>query len=190
MERFQGGEQAAFRLLLERHEATIYNFFYRSFGQGDLARDLCQETFLRIVRGRAGFRQQARFTTWMWRIARNLRVATIRRLKFRRHASLDEPVRSEAGSATRLEMLVDEQDPGAERESHSGRFMAALKAAIPALDEDQREVFLLRQMQGLSFQEIAEIQGVNVNTVKSRMRYALQKLRAILADYAPEPGTN
>ena len=82
-------------------------------------------------------------------------------------------------------MTEDPKDVGVERKAHGDNFVEALSLVLPELDEDQREVFLLRQMEGLSFQEIADIQDVNINTVKSRMRYALQKLREMLQDFAP-----
>jgi RNA polymerase sigma-70 factor (ECF subfamily) len=122
----------------------------------------------------------------MWRIAHNLRVDTIRRLQFRNHKSLDVPVHEEGASESAVDRVEDKQDIGSERKTDGARFMEAVESAIPELEPDQREVFVLRQLQGLSFQEIADVQEVNVNTVKSRMRYALQRLRQILEEYAPQ----
>lgn len=186
MKRFQSGDSRSFRGLLDRHETRIYNFFLRSFGRTDLARDLTQDTFLRVIRGRDGFELKSKFSTWMWRIAHNLRVDTIRRLQFRNHKSLDVPVHEEGASESAVDRVEDKQDIGSERKTDGARFMEAVESAIPELEPDQREVFVLRQLQGLSFQEIADVQEVNVNTVKSRMRYALQRLRQILEEYAPQ----
>ena len=185
MERFRGGDMRAFRELLNRHEVRVYNYFLRSFGQPELSQDLTQEVFLRVVRGRDGFRRDASFATWMWRIVRNLKVDTFRRLRFRRHASLDAPAGNNPEGPSRLDGVADPADQPADRGTEDQRFARALREAIPQIEEQQREVFLLRQTEGLSFQEIAEVQGVNVNTVKSRMRYALEKLRAALAEFAP-----
>ncbi len=185
MKRFQAGEARAFRQLLGRHERRIFNFFLRSFGKKEVAQDLTQDTFLRIIKGKASYQRKAKFSTWMWRIAHNLRVDTYRREKFRKHDSLDKPIGHEDGAATKLDMTEDPKDVGVERKAHGDNFVEALSLVLPELDEDQREVFLLRQMEGLSFQEIADIQDVNINTVKSRMRYALQKLREMLQDFAP-----
>lgn len=190
MKRFQSGDARAFRQLLGRHERRVYNFFLRSFGKKEVAQDLTQDTFLRIVKGKASYQRKAKFTTWMWRIAHNLRVDTYRREKFRKHASLDQPMGHDDEKRTKLDMVEDSKEIGAERHAHGGRFVEALAKVLPELDEDQREVFLLRQMEGLSFQEIAEIQDININTVKSRMRYALQKLREMLQDFAPGTDPN
>jgi RNA polymerase sigma-70 factor (ECF subfamily) len=185
MKRFQAGDARAFRELLGRHERRIYNFFLRSFGRKEVAQDLTQDTFLRIIKGKQNYERRAKFTTWMWRIAHNLRVDTYRKDKFRKHDSLDQPIGLDDEKSTKLDMVEDAKDVGAERYVHGDRFIEELKLVLPELDEEQREVFLLRQMEGLSFQEIAEIQDVNINTVKSRMRYALQKLREMLEDFAP-----
>ncbi|MBR57607.1 MAG: RNA polymerase subunit sigma [Myxococcales bacterium] len=188
MERYQRGDVRAFGSLLERHEVRIYNYFLRTFGKPDVASDLTQDTFMRIVKGRKKFRRESKFATWMWRIAHNLSIDTFRRLKFRRHQSLDAPIRNDSDSSSRLEQTGDPTTIPADGATYGKQFLASLEDAIPLLDEEQREVFLLRQMEGLSFQQIADIQNVNVNTVKSRMRYALLKLREALAKYAPDGG--
>ncbi len=190
MKRFQAGDARAFRQLLGRHERRVYNFFLRSFGKKEVAQDLTQDTFLRIVKGKASYQRKAKFSTWMWRIAHNLRVDTYRREKFRKHDSLDKPIGQNDSMTTKLDMVEDPKEIGAERRTHGDRFVEALTQVLPELDDDQREVFLLRQMEGLSFQEIAEVQNVNINTVKSRMRYALQKLREMLQDFAPWTAPN
>ncbi len=190
MARFKAGDRQAFRILLSRHERRVFSFYMRSFRDEELARDLTQEVFLRVVRARESFEARAKFTTWMWRIARNLQVDTLRRLQFRRHASLDAPIGGEDEGTTKLERVADEKDQPADRGTEDRRFTAALAEAVPKLEDEQREVFLLRTSEGLSFGEIAEIQDVSVNTVKSRMRYALLKLRAELASFAPNRGTS
>lgn len=187
MRRFCDGDRRAFRELLERHESSVYAFFLRSFGDPERAADCAQETFLRVVRSRDSFRVDASFRTWMWRIVRNLRTDTLRRMSHRRHESLDAPLGDEGGERA-VDRVVDAADVGAERDTDGARFKAALAAAVTTLEPDQREVFLLRQMQGLPFREIAVIQDVNVNTVKSRMRYALTRLREALRPFAPNGG--
>lgn len=182
MLRYQGGDVGAFEILLSRHERPIYNFLLRSVGSAAVAEDLLQETFLRVIRSATSYKRQAKFTTWLYTIARNLCVDRSRRQKHRKAQSLDQPLRNDEGSATLLDVVPD-ADAGTDRQAIGKELQRKLHAAIAGLSEDQREIFVLRQAQGLRFKEIAEILGIPENTAKSRMRYALEKLRLDLADY-------
>ena len=93
MQQYLEGDSRAFRTLMERHSAKVYNFLIRSSGRRDLADDLLQEVFMRIVKRAESFRGQAKFTTWMYTIARNLIIDTARRERHRRTVALDAPVR-------------------------------------------------------------------------------------------------
>ncbi len=181
MLRYQGGDASAFEILLSRHERGVYNFILRSVGAPAVAEDLLQDTFLRVIKGAPSYQKQAKFTTWLYTIARNLCVDRSRRQKHRKAQSLDQPLRDD-GSASLLDVLPD-RGPGSERQAARGELKARLEAAIAALGDEQREVFLLRQFHDLPFKDIAEIVGVSENTVKSRMRYALEKLRLELEEF-------
>lgn len=184
MLRYQQGEVRAFELLLERHRRPIFNFILRSVGARDRAEDLMQETFLRVIKGAASYQRQAKFTTWLYTIARNLCVDHSRRQKHRRVASLDAPMsRGDEGNERTMLDTVAGKELGADRQAISRQLHVTLQRAIATLPEEQREVFLLREMQDLPFKEIGEIVGVPENTVKSRMRYALEKLRMELEEY-------
>lgn len=182
MERFRDGDPAAFELLLRRHQGPVFRFLLRHVGDAASAEDLTQETFMRVVNGRAGFRTGARFTTWLYAIARNLSVDEMRRRSYRRHPSLDAPIGSREGDDSRtLRDVIPGASEAADDGAADGETRAALEKALGALPDEQREVFTLREMGGLSFQEIAEVVGCNENTAKSRMRYALERLHAALA---------
>jgi RNA polymerase sigma-70 factor (ECF subfamily) len=183
MERYLEGDARAFQRLMERHAPKMFNFLIRSTGRRDVAEDLVQEVFLRIVRRADSFRGQSKFTTWMFAIARNLIIDTARKERHRRTVPLDAPIRSaEPGGTTRLEQTPD-PSPTPDRRAADSRFTGRLEDALAALPDDQREVFLMREVEGMKFREIAQVVGIPINTVKSRMRYALESLRLALADY-------
>lgn len=188
MGRYQDGDARAFEVLLRRHRRPVFNFLLRSTGVRESAEDLMQEVFLRIVRGAGEFRREAKFTTWLYSIARNLCVDHSRRMKFRRHTSLDAPAGdgAEGDSRAALVDFVRDQSPGASpmRSTTNKELRAELTKAIESLGEEQREVFVMREYLGLQFKEIADIVGCPENTVKSRMRYALEALRKQLKEYA------
>ena len=162
---YQQGDVGAFELLLRRHRAPLFTFLLRMLGDREKAEDLAQEAFLRIVKGAAAWEQRARFQTWLYTIARNLCVDQSRRDRFRRTDSLD------AQGPDDEPAMVDsvpgrEIDPS--RGAESSRLRPVLAKALAALPDEQREVFLLREQAGVPFKEIAELTGVNENTVKSR----------------------
>jgi len=174
---YRHGDAGAFELLLRRHRAPLFTFLVRMLGDKERAEDLAQETFLRIVKGAQAWEQRARFQTWLFTIARNLCVDASRRDRFRRTESLD------AQGPDDEPAMVDsvpghEIDPA--RGAQSARLRPLLQKALLGLPPEQREVFILREQTGVAFKEIAEILVVNENTVKSRMRYAIEGLRKAL----------
>src|SRR5437868_11346313 len=174
---YQQGDVGAFELLLRRHRAPLFTFLLRMLGDRERAEDLAQETFLRIVKGAQAWEQRARFQTWLFTIARNLCVDQSRRDRFRRADSLD--AEGKDGEPPIVESMPGPGiDP--ERGAASARVRPLLQKALLSLHAEQREVCILRGQAGLPFREIAEMIGVNENTVKSRMRYALEALRKTL----------
>lgn len=174
MARFQGGDRGAFGTLMKRHLGGVYNFVARHTSVA-LAEDLSQEVFLRVVERNSAFKHEAKFTTWLYAIARNLCVDTLRKMAHRRHPSLDEPL---AAGGSLGDTVRDEHPSASAERMAAGREAAGtITATLEAMPEEQREVFLLREVGGLPFAEIAKVTGVPENTVKSRMRYALERLR-------------
>lgn len=180
MARFQRKEIRAFEVLLARHQRSVYHFIYRFVSRGDLAEDLLQEVFLRVVHSAAGFERRSRFTTWLYTIARNLCIDFLRKKKHRNAASLDQPVKADSESGATLMQCLDSKDRSPDQLAHDRQLRAVLLDAIARLNPEQREVFLMREEAGLPFEEIARIVNAPLNTVKSRMRYALQNLRVSL----------
>ncbi|MCA9670068.1 MAG: RNA polymerase sigma factor [Myxococcales bacterium] len=184
MEAYQRGDTRAFEVLLNRHQRPVYNFLARQVGNPALAEDLLQDVFLRVIKGARSYKRQAKFTTWLYTIARNLCVDNARRAKHRKAASLDAPVakRGEEGRST-MGDLQAHKGPAVDRQVIGKELQKRLKAAIEQLSEEQREVFLMRENLNMPFKEIAEVVGAPENTVKSRMRYALENLRNQLEEY-------
>ncbi len=178
------GELAAIEVLLARYRRPIFQFVLRLVSDRGRAEDLLQDTFLRMIEHATSFAGTASLKTWMYRIARNLCIDELRRLKHRRHPSLDAAsltTTSEAGQT--LHERLPDLTASPERETEDRALSLRISAAIDELPTDQREVFVLRQVQNLSFKEIGEVTGVSENTVKSRMRYALERLQRALSDY-------
>jgi RNA polymerase sigma-70 factor (ECF subfamily) len=182
MLRYRDGDVRAFEVLVSRHRKPIYNFILRFVRDQEHAEDVMQETFLRLIKSADGYERQAKFTTWLYTIARNLCVDASRRAKHRKAASLDAPSSADEDAAPLIEMMADGQ-ANVDRKAINRELAIRMRKAIDALPEEQREIFILREVSDLQFNEIAVIIGCPENTVKSRMRYALEKLREALEDY-------
>jgi len=183
MIRFQQGDRAAFAALVKKHKSPLFNFALRQLRVKTTAEDVVQETFVRVVQNAADFKHEARFTTWLYTIARNLCIDQLRKGALRKHPSLDSrPTAQDEGGPTLGEQTADVR-ANVEREATSGELRERIASAVETLPDDQREVFLMREVANLPFKEIADITGVPENTVKSRMRYALERLQAALSDY-------
>jgi RNA polymerase sigma-70 factor (ECF subfamily) len=184
MMRFQGGDRSAFAVLVRRHKTPLYNFIVRQIRVPQVAEDLVQDVFVKIVQNAADFKHEARFTTWAYAISRNVCIDHLRKMSLRKHPSLDQPSRADEEGPTLGERTAD-TSPGAqvERAAIGGEMQARITRAVEHLPEEQREVFLLRELGHVPFKDIAEMTGVSENTVKSRMRYALERLQEALSEY-------
>lgn len=182
MTAYKKGDAKAFERLLAKHKKPIYNFCLRMLGDKAAAEDAMQEVFLRVVRGAKDWESTAKLTTWLYTIARNHCIDAIRKAGYRKTASLDQtldPTEDQGG--TLGDRVSDEESVTPDRGAESMRLRQKLAAAIASLSEDQREVFVMREYSGMPFKDIASVVGVPENTVKSRMRYALEHLRSHLA---------
>jgi RNA polymerase sigma-70 factor, ECF subfamily len=175
---FKSGDARAFEMLVRRHRTAVFNFVLRYTGARARAEDVLQDTWLKVIRRSAEYEAKARFTTWLYTIARNLCVDGARKEKHREVDSLDAPGFAD-GPALGETLPAASGSP--EREAISHQLQPLLVRALQALPEEQREVFILREYSGLGFAEIAEVTATSQNTVKSRMRYALIALRKSLA---------
>lgn len=185
LRRFNAGEAQAFEVLLQRYRRPVYNFILRSVRDPERAEDLMQDVFLRIVQRSEEFKGQSKFSTWMYTIARNRCIDSSRKMAFRRHRSLDAPAGKGEDPEEGAPMVerIEGREQGPDRKAIAGRLQGQIADAVEELPEEQREVFLMRQVQNMPFKDIAAVVGVPENTVKSRMRYALERLQQALDDY-------
>ncbi len=185
MQRYQGGDRSVFPELVRRHKTPVYNFILRQIRSPAAAEDLTQDTFVRVVQNASDFRHSSRFSTWMYTIARNLCIDHLRKMSLRRHPSLDQPTAHEGEDGPTLGERTRDQHPKAavDRAVIAGELGVRIQHAVEELPSDQKEVFLLREVGQVPFKDIAEIVGVSENTIKSRMRYALERLQKALAEY-------
>jgi RNA polymerase sigma-70 factor, ECF subfamily len=170
-----GGDSDSFNELVLRWERPIYALAYRTIGREEDARDVCQETFLRAFRALPGFRGQAKFSSWLYRIALNLCRDWIRR---ERRAPIVQPpedvdVMELAAAAEPTESI---EDMVARKD-----LSRAVERAMALLPEEQRTAIVLKEYHGLTFQEIAELVGCPLSTVKTRLYQGLIVLRRELA---------
>ena len=176
---FAGGDAGAFALLYSRHERPVFRFLRRSLGNDAAAQDLLQEVWLAVIRNAAAFEPRARFTTWLYGIARN-RLIDYWRAR-RDTVSLDqEPANDGDGAAAPIDLLAAGADCEPEVQAMSRAQAAAFVAAVEQLPAPQREAFLLHAEGGLTVEEVAQLTGVGRETAKSRLRYAMVRLRAAM----------
>src|ERR1700752_709201 len=169
------GDADSFNELILRWERPIYALAYRTIGREEDARDVCQETFLRAFRALPGFRGQAKFSSWLYRIALNLCRDWIRRER-------RVPV-VQAPEGVDLMDLAAEKEPSESIQDLVGRkdMTALVEKVIARLPEEQRTAIVLKEYHGLTFQEIADVVGCPLSTVKTRLYQGLTVLRGELA---------
>lgn len=174
LQALQAGDTDSLGVLVSRWERPLFRFVFRLLPRVEDARDICQETFLRILKKADRFRPDSRFSTWMYQIALNLCRDRLRRQRRWGLLVTDEPADEE-----RTADAGSDADPAgaAERRERS----AAVRQALARIPAEQREVLVLKEFQGLKFREIAAILDCPESTVKSRMYYGLNGIRAVLA---------
>lgn len=177
MAQYQKGEESAFQQLFSRHKRGVYGYILRYTRNEQESEEIFQDAFIKMHRAAPTWIPSAKFSTWLYTIVRNLCIDAHRKKKIRRTISLDEKGEDDERS---LYDVVASDDPSPDSQTSDLEIGKVLEAALAKINPDQREVFLLREKSGLKFEEIAEVLGVSVNTVKSRMRYALETLKKIL----------
>ncbi|MDH3691839.1 MAG: sigma-70 family RNA polymerase sigma factor [Gammaproteobacteria bacterium] len=171
MLRYGGGDAGAFDVLFKRHKAPLHRYFSRQCGNQAVAEELFQDLWMNVIRNRQRYDARAKFTTYLYTLAHNRLIDHYRSMSsktaqmFNDDASVDP------------EMVPDEETQPTDIKADMRQRVSRLLELIEKLPVPQREAFLMQQESGMSLEEIAETTGVNRETVKSRLRYALVALR-------------
>jgi RNA polymerase sigma-70 factor (ECF subfamily) len=182
MARFQQGEKAAFGELVRRFKDPLTNFVHRMVGDWDDCYDIVQDAFVRAYRSRNTYKPVARLSTWLYSIALNVARTHLRRKKLRRTLGLDRS--KDAENEVPIEAI--DLDPGPDVIANSAFLKKRIQQALGRLGEKYREVVVLRDIQDLTYEEIAEVTGLNIGTVKSRINRARTFLQEELKDLMEE----
>ena len=172
VKRVQRGDTQSFEILVRRHQKTTFNLIYRFLGDYDEATETAQEVFLSAYRSIQQFRGDANFATWLYRIAFNHASSRRKSLnsKLQRHVALEDDVVADCSA-----------DP--ETSAERREIQQCVQQALNSLNRDDAQIILLRDLQDVRYEDIAETLDVPVGTVKSRLHRARQALRASLAPY-------
>jgi RNA polymerase sigma-70 factor (ECF subfamily) len=190
MQAWMAGELRAFESLYARHKGPLYRYLLRHARSRELADDLFQETWGRLIGARQRYEPRAKFQTFLFTLAHNLFIDHCRRASVRpvSASSLpaapgddDEDPRDDRGIGAIRAPEPEQPERRAEQQETAAR----IRAALEALPREQRDVFLLYEETGLTLEEIGKVTGVGAETAKSRLRYAVAKLRAAMSDLAP-----
>ena len=174
--RVQAGDAEAFEDLVRAHEKTVYNLALRMTGNPQDAEDMAQEAFLKAYRSLPDFRGESKFSVWLYRITANVCLDFLRRK--RRADAISLTVEDDEGDEVQWEIPDERVLP--ERELERKLTRDAVRRGLAALPEEQREILLLREIRGLSYEEIGEILDLEPGTVKSRIFRARKRLCAFL----------
>jgi RNA polymerase sigma-70 factor (ECF subfamily) len=181
MLRVAAGDEASFNFLVQKHHRAMIHFLFRMTRNQAVAEELAQEVFLRVYRARDSYRAEARFTTWLYRIATNLAVNHARDTKHERAAQtiyLDAP---DEETGTTPDVADDE--PSAEQRLLTKERMAAIKNHVMALPERQRMAVVMHKYQGMDYRQIGEVLKLSESATKSLLFRAYQTLRDTLKDF-------
>jgi len=168
------GDESALSLLIERHQTKIYGFIYSKIADQDIADDIFQDTFIKVIRTLKSktYNEEGKFLSWVIRIAHNLIIDYFRNNK-------KMPMQRDTEEFSVFSILND-NSPNIELQLIELQIESDLRKIVDQLPEDQKQVLVMRMYQDLSFKEIAELTGVSINTALGRMRYALINLRKII----------
>jgi RNA polymerase sigma-70 factor (ECF subfamily) len=185
VERSQRGDGLAFDRLVSIYKDRIYSYVARMIHDPIEAEDIAQETFVKAYRNLPSFRGASTFQTWLYRIANNLTIDAVRRRKRRDNTfSLDAPLDTDEGQMSRE--LEDEGRTDPAGDAQTAELQRQVHQAIQQLSPKLRSVVVLYELQGLSYEEIADILGCPLGTVKSRLFNARMELKDMLQNYLPE----
>jgi len=169
VERAVAGDEKCFEEIVRRYQRPIASYIYRIIEDYETSLDITQEVFIKVYNNLSSYSSSYKFSTWIYRIAHNATIDYLRR------DNKDQEIESEVGF-----IRLESQNPTPERESELREELREVKLAIKALSPAYRELILLRHSQGLSYEEIAEITGLPIGTVKNRLFRARAEIKKLL----------
>jgi RNA polymerase sigma-70 factor (ECF subfamily) len=178
MLRYRDGDMRAFELLYARHKGSLYRYLQRLCRDPEVANDLFQEVWGKVIASRERYEARAQFNTFLFRIAHNCAIDY-----FRRSGRVSPSMLADVNDLE--EVLPGRDSDRPEAQVSDLQVNADFKQALESLPEEQRNVFVLYEESGLSLEEIGKVTGVAMETAKSRLRYAVVKLRAALKHHQP-----
>ncbi|MGH9430486.1 MAG: RNA polymerase sigma factor [Terriglobia bacterium] len=181
MLRVRSGDTDSFEILLNRYRAPLVSYFLRMVRDAALAEDLAQEVFLRVYKARGRYRPDARFTTWLYRIATNLALNAIRDRKGDRELPVESDLDMEPAAAR-----IADKKPTAEQELMGADRERLIREAVENLPENQRVAVILHKYQDVDYRQIAKVLSVSEGAVKSLLFRAYENLRRRLEPYMTE----
>ncbi len=190
--RLQKRDERAFTELVTRFQGQIYNLCFRMLGNSAEAEDIAQETFVKCFRAIGTFRGESRLGTWLYRIAVNLcknRLKYLGRRHYGRSSALDDVPEGVWSGASSSRPTLGEQAPNPEQALAGQRAESRVQRALASLEQEFRELLVLRDIQGLSYAEVVEVTGLAQGTVKSRLHRARAALRRAYDDLEASPTT-
>jgi len=178
----RAGDRNAFRILVERYQARAYRLALRILRDEDAARGAVQDAFVKAYNNLAKFEQRSAFFTWLYRLVKNQCLDMLRRDRSGRAVDWEEGGIAEAEASDAATPEVDGVDFEPATEMQRKQLREHIDAAIAKLPEGARETLILREVEGLSYQEIADAQGIPKGTVMSRLFYARKQMRKLLIE--------
>jgi RNA polymerase sigma-70 factor (ECF subfamily) len=183
MVRYRDGNDDAFEMLYRKYEKPLFSFIYRILLSTKDAEDLCQETFLRVVKQKMKYRVSGKFKTWIYQIALNLCRDRLRRRKLRIHRSIDDYLTSHEINKNDSENSSSDPAPDQIDSIEKNELRILIQGALAKLPEKQRTVIILKEYNALKFSEISDIMKSPVGTIKSLNHRGREKLKLILSNY-------
>ncbi len=183
MEQFQAGTAEAFNILVDRYSERLMHYLYGFLGDTGRSQDLLQETFLRLFRNRHSYRPIAKLSTWLYTIAGNLARAEYRKRQSKRRRMYSIQLVNRYNEE--YELAIPDESLSPDRHTESTLQDKYIQEALDQIQPNFREVVVLRDIQQLAYKEIAEITGLPVGTVKSRINRGRTKLQVLLKDIYP-----
>ena len=174
--RYLNGEEKCLEILINNHKSKIYNFIFSKVMDRDIAEDIFQETFIKVIKTLKNgvYNEEGKFLSWVMRISHNLIIDHFRKS--------NRMPKFEASDDYDVFQFITDSSPNVESNLIKDQVVNDLQNLITELPEDQKEVLNMRLYKDMSFKEIAEITGVSINTALGRMRYAIINLRKMIED--------